>query len=176
MSKKKVNKKQKKANNNKVINNISSKTEITNAVKCIIAVVLIFVLMYFLTIYITKNSTDSVIKKTKENTTIQYDEILAGTSFNQKEKEYLVLFYNLDEDTEDKYYSLRSEYKEKEESLPIYYVDLSSSLNESCISTEKNEDATNASELKINEPTLIKFSNGKIQEYMTGEEISNYLK
>ncbi len=177
------NKKKKTTNNKKVVNNkkIIEKNISNNknsfVIKCIVIVLVILLLVYLLTVYITKNSTDSVTKEKKENTTIQSDEILLGTSFKQTDKEYLVLFYNVDTDINSTYYTLKSDYEAKEDALPIYYVNLASKLNSDCISTESNEDATNASELKINDTTLIKFTNNEISEYIVGgEAISEYLQ
>ncbi len=176
------NKTKKKENNKKVLNNkrvieTTGSKELSNVIKCVIVVLVTLLLVYLLTVYITKNSTDSVVKETTENTTIQYNEILAGTSFNQLDKEYLVLFYDVDADTNSAYYTLKSDYEAKDDALPIYYVNLGSKLNSDCISGESNENAENASELKINDTTLIKFTNNKISEYIVGaEDISNYLK
>lgn len=178
--KKKVNNKKvanKRVTNSKRIIETSTNNEVSKVVKCIIIVLIILLLVYLLTLYITKNSTDSVVKENTENTTIQYDEILVGTSFKQSPKEYLVLFYNVDTDINSTYYTLKSDYEAKDDALPIYYVDLGSKLNSDCISAESNENAKNASELKINDTTLIKFTDNKISEYIVGgEEISNYLK
>ena len=177
------NKKTKTTNNKKVENNKKlieknlNNDKTTNAVKCALIVLVVLGLVYLLTVYITKNSTDSVVKERKENTTIQSDEILVGTSFKQSDKEYLVLFYNVDTDINSTYYTLKSNYEAKEDALPIYYVNLASKLNSDCISAESNENATNASELKINDTTLIKFTDNQISEYIVGgEEISNYLQ
>lgn len=166
----------KKSKNKKIVNNISSGTDTKNVVKVIVVVLIVFFLVYLLTIYITSNSTDEVVKKQIENTTIQYDEILAGTSFDQKDNEYLVLFYNVDEDENSTYYTLKSDYEAKDDSHPIYYVDLGNSMNKGCVATEDNPYATSVEELKISQPTLIKISNHKVEDYLIGEnQIKNYL-
>lgn len=171
------NKKNKKVNNNKRIIETSNSNEVSKVIKCTVIILIVLVLVYLLTVYITKNSTDSVVKERVDNTTIQYDEILVGTSFKQQDDEYLVLFYNVDNDINSAYYTLKSDYEAKDDALPIYYVNLASKLNSDCISAESNESATNASELKINDTTLIKFTNNKISEYIVGaEKISDYLK
>lgn len=166
-----------KAEHNKVMNSINKRdSELSTAIKSIIIVLLVIGAIYLLTIYITSHSTESVKKITREDTTIQYDEILAGTSFSKKDEEYLVLFYDVDKDTDSIYDTLKSNYESKEDVLPIYYVDLGSSLNKKCISDDSNKNATNANELKINDATLIKFTNNKISEYITGEnDITEYL-
>lgn len=176
-SKKNTNKKVKN-NQNKKIDRVKSnyQNESSKVIKCLIIVLVIFGVMYLVTTLIIKNSDDNTYTKEKEKTSIQYDEILLGTTFNKKDKEYLVLFYDVDSDTDSTYSDLLSDYEAKDDKIPIYYVDLGNAMNKSCLSTESNESATNANELKINNVTLIKFSDNKIEEYIVGqEEISNYL-
>lgn len=175
MSKKKTDKKVK--NSKKIMDSVSESPDLKKVIICITTVLIIFVLVYLLTVYITKNSTDSVVKKKFDNTTVQYDEILAGTSFSQKDKEYLVLFYNVSEDDDSSYYTLKSDYESKDDALPFYYVDLGNSLNKPIVSTEDNSEATKASDLKISKPTLIKIKDGELEDYIVGkDDIENYLK
>lgn len=171
-----VNKKLKKSQNKKIDSIKSSyQSEVGKIIKCLLIVLLILIAMYFITKLILKNSTDTSYVK-NEKTSIQYSEILLGTVFDKKDSEYLVLFYNADDENDSTYTTLMSDYEAKDERLPIYYVNLGNKMNKSCISTDSNESATNANELRINDSTLIKFSNNKISDYLIGEEeISNYL-
>lgn len=166
-------------NSKEVLKNFDNDNNAKKIIKCIVIVLVFFAVMYLLTVLILKKSSTDYITNEKDSTSIQYSEILAGTSFSKKDNEYLVLFYNMndDEDNDNIYSNLVSDYEAKDEHLPIYYVDLSSTLNKSVLSKESNKDATSAEELKINGVTLIKFTNNKISEYIEGqEEISNYLK
>ena len=61
-------------------------------------------------------------------------------------------------------------YKNKEESIPLYIVDLSEGLNKFIISEENNYNANNASELKVKDNTLIKIQNGARVSYVTGDD------
>lgn len=150
---------------------------LSSIIKHVIVVLLILGIMYLLTILILKRSSLDYIKKDTEKTSIQYSEILAGTSFDKKDKEYLVLYYDKSSDDASTYESLYSDYKAKDEHLPIYYVDLSKALNKKVVSEESNKEATAASELKIKNATLIKFVDNKIDEYLEGEDdIKNYFK
>lgn len=161
-----------------VLNRNSGNTDLKKGITCVVVVLVIFGLMYLITLLILKNASTDYIVKENEKTTIQHSEILAGTSFDKKDDEYLVLFYDMNED-EDKYTyaNMISEYKAKEEHLPFYYVDLSNKMNKSIISEEVNKNAKSAEELKVNGETLIKFNKDGIVEYIEGEEsISNYLK
>jgi hypothetical protein len=174
--------KNKKQNNKK---NIQSRKEVLNsniygkesrrAVICIVVVLVIFGLVYLLTNFILKRSVTDYITKNNDTTTLQYDEILSGQSFDKKDSEYLVLFFNTEEDTI--YQTLISNYQAKDEHLPIYYVNLKNRMNQNCVSDESNPNATSSSELKINGPTLIKFTENNITEYIEGEDsITEYLK
>ncbi len=138
-------------------------------IKCTLCILIIFAIMYGVTVLILNNSSDSYDAK-EENTTIQYREILAGTTFNKKDKEYYVLFYNVDEDENNTYGDLLSDYEAKDDRLPIYYVDLGNSMNKSCISNEANEHASNATELKIKTATLIHLKDKKIVDYVEGKD------
>lgn len=175
---KNTNKSKKNTQNSKeVLKNFDNDNDAKKVIKCVVIVLAVFAVMYLLTVLILKKSSTDYITNEEESTTIQYSEILAGTSFSKKDNEYLVLFYDMNDDTNNKYSNLVSDYEAKEEHLPIYYVDLSSALNKSIIADESNKDATSAEELKINGATLIKFTSNSISEYLEGEEaISNYLK
>ena len=171
------NKTKEKAYNSKVVleNNIYN-DDTSKIIKCFVFVVLVCVVMYFLTVFILEHSS-SYTKETVK-TSIQYDEVLAGTSFKIKDSEYLVLFYNLEDDEDSKYADMISDYEAKDDALPIYYVDLGNGMNKSVVTSEEsNKNATSSSELKINGETLIKFKDNQISDYIEGvESITNYLK
>lgn len=178
---KKTSKKMNKSKNSvqtrkEVLNSTMYNDDIKKVIKCIVGVIIVFLVMYLLTLLILKDASTDYITQDDETTAIQYTEILAGTSFSKKENEYLVLFYNVEEDENSVYGDLISDYQSKEDKIPIYYVDLSNAMNKSVVSDESNDSASSVEELKIKEPTLIKFSANSISEYIEGEEaISNYL-
>lgn len=157
------NKIRKSTQSNIEIGNTYLSNEMSKAIKCILIVAILFAIMYGITVLILKNSP---YEYTKEDikTSIQYDEILAGTSFQKKDSEYFVLYYHADSDNQ--YMNMLSDYQAKESHLPIYYVDLDNKMNLSVISNESNKEASNASELKIKDVTLIRFKDGKIEEYI----------
>lgn len=157
------NKMKKSTQSNIEIGNTHLSNETSKVIKCILVVVVIFVLMYVITVLILKNAPYEYAKDDVK-TSIQYDEILAGTSFQKKDSEYFVLFYHTDSDSE--YMNLLSDYQAKESHLPIYYVDLDNKMNQSVISEESNSEASDASELKVKGVTLIRFKDGKIDEYI----------
>lgn len=172
---KSVNKNSEKKHNKKVeVTNNADSLGIGNAVKCCFAVVAVLGLTYLLTIYITdKNKKLSLAPLP---TVIQYDVILAGQSFNQRNDEYLVLY--LDNDKISTYSDILSTYSEKEGKVRLYKCYTNETLNKKFISndiTDKNPE--NAEDLRVASNTLIRFKDGKIVEYITGiSEVSSYLE
>ena len=138
----------------------------------ILVIAVLFGLFYLLTIGILKKQ--AKIKRTS-NTPIQYSEILAGESFTQKKKEYLVFFYNSKEESAEENHTIISNYRDKKDSLTLYTVDMNEGLNKNYRSeNEDNFEAKEASELKISKTTIIHIKNGKIVEYKT-EDLKSYL-
>lgn len=108
---------------------------------------------------------------------IQYQNIIAGTAFNQSPSEYYVLFYNTNGDDANAITSLLSNYQYSLNYIPYYIVDLNDGFNKSYISKTSNNAATKASELKIRGTTLMKISNGQNVSYVEGlEAIQTILK
>ncbi len=142
--------------------------QISKVFKYLLVVVIIFVVVYFLTDYITNHSSDSNYKTNVGEATIQSDKILAGSTFNQKEDEYYVLFYNVIDNAT--YTDTYSTYKTKEDHIPIYYVDTHEGLNRDYVGEDVNEEPTDASEIKVNGPTLMKIENKEVVEFITDEE------
>lgn len=158
----------------------STSTDILNKVIISLTIICILGLFYLLTVYITNKHTekDSSEEKETTETAIDYEKILVGNSFSMSDTEYLVVYYDTsDADVSKVYRDLVSNYKAKEEHLPIYYVDMNNSLNKKYATTEEsNKNPTKASELLINGPTLIRVANNALVEYVEGEEaITNYL-
>lgn len=139
----------------------------------VIAVIgIIFGLFYLLTIGILKKQ--AKINRTS-NTPIQYSEILAGESFTQNKKEYLVFFYNSKDESAEENHTMISNYRDKKDSLTLYTVDMNEGLNKNYRSEDgDNLEAKEASELKISKTTIIHIKNGKVEEYIT-EDLKSYL-
>lgn len=168
----------------KKINNVSvTDSDIWSKVIIVCVIICVFFAFYFLTVFISKDDSSSTNsnssnKKTTETTNISYDEILLGRSFSMEDGEYLVLYYDKDNsDLSSEMSSALSTYNNKDSHLNVYTVDMSDALNSSFTSDEANHDAKDVSEMKISGPTLIKFNNNKIDDYIEGkDEITDYLK
>lgn len=154
---------------------------ILNKIIIALTVICILGLFYLLTLYITnkhsdKNTTEEKTESTE--TAINYDEIMLGKTFSMNSDDYLVIFYDeSNSDISSKYSDLVSKYKEKEDHLNIYKVDMSNTFNKGYATTEESNKApSKASELLINGPTLVRITNNSLAEYIEGEEeITNYL-
>ena len=175
-------KKQSLKNEKNKINNISSdsNSNFTRYVYIVCGVIIFICLFYFLTIYITsKNKDESNSDSTKESTEVfSYSDIMVGRSFSVSDGEYLVIYYDKsDEDINSKCSSLVSAYGSKEDKLDIYTVDMSNGLNKKYSGEEANTSPTNAGEIVINGPTLIKFNDGNVVDYVEGiDSITSYLE
>lgn len=128
-------------------------------------------LFYLLTVGILKKQSKA---SRVSNTSIQYTEILAGESFTQNKKEYLVFFYNSKDESAEENHELISKYREKEDALTLYTVDMNEGLNKNYRSEEDNYEAKDASELKISKTTVIHIKDGKVEEYIT-DDIKGFL-
>ncbi len=154
---------------------LNSKKELPSEVKqtiiIIVVAAILLVAMYFLTTFILNS--DSEEDKITENT-IQYDEILAGESFNRSEDEYYVIYY----DSTDDYSSipsLVSYYQLNSTDIKLYSVDLSNGMNKSYI-TDEDIVTDDASSLKVKDTTLLKFEDNEVTEVITDiTEITNFL-
>ena len=157
-------------NNTEVVDEINYEPK--KVLKIIIIMIVTLGVFYLLTLGILSKK-DSVYGKI--NSSIQYNKILVGQSFNQKRKEYLVLYYNSKKDDMDTIHTLISNYNDKKDKIFLYTVDMSEAFNKQFISDESNTNPTTAEELKIAGVTLIHFKDNKVLSYVT-DDIENYLK
>ena len=137
-------------------------SEVKKTIIIILVAVILLVGMYFLTTLILSRDVEE--EKITENT-IQYDEILAGSSFGQSEDEYYVIYY----DSTNEYStvsSLVSSYQLNGGDIKLYSVDLSNGMNKKYI-TDGDIVTSDASSLRVKENTLLKFNNGEVSETIT---------
>lgn len=151
--------------------------EIKNAIPITIFVVLALVAVYFITAIFKTGELNNKNKNTTTTaadvTTLYDDMILANNTFDKGNGEYMVLFFHNNDLSE----SLKTIMNNYSGDKKLYKVNLDEAINKFVISEEENQNATSASELKINKTTLITISNKSIISYITDEkEIKNTLK
>jgi hypothetical protein len=150
-------------------------------IKIGIVVVVIFIAFYILTLSLTEkqNSNDTVNNNdTSTPSTIQYDEILAGETFNMNNSEYYVLFYDFsDESISTLYGGIINSFKTNHTNDKLYIVDLSKGFTSPYIADASNPSVQRIEDLKVKESTVIKISNGQNIAYVEGKDaIKNILK
>ena len=104
---------------------------------------------------------------------INYDLVTVGTMFNRNYDEYYVVAYNKEDSQAILYSSIMSKYTNKEDSLKIFFCDLSNSLSSAYYVGETGESNPNAKtidDLALGNFTFIKIKNGKIVKYIENIE------
>ncbi len=159
---------------NKKINKMESPVENDwyNILKIVFVVVVVLAAFYLLTVAIVGKD------EKVEDTTIQYREILAGSSFDMGDAEYLVVYYDKSNEEYSDLASTVYNYSYRTDALRVYTVDMSDGFNKPYTTVEgSKKDVQSADQLLINGPTLIKFKDGAIVDYVEGVDgVKEYLK
>lgn len=173
---KKVNSKKSKIINN---NKANYNENLVKTLKILGILILLFAIIYVGTAIVRGEIKLSKDDETSQEVSIQNEEILAGSTFNRKEKEYIVLYYNFKNDNSVIYDSIYESYKNSQKELPkLYKVDLSKGFNKAYISDKDhiNTKPTKIEELELKNPTLIRIKDKKIIKFITSRnEIQNYI-
>lgn len=175
MANRETRRRQKIKNEKKIITSFDNEG-VPSVVKVTILVAVILIVFYFLTSYLTGNLKLGGNKATNNNTTdstpatIQYDEILAGETFNMNYNDYYVLFYDFDDSTGAIYKAMVSNFKTIHTTSKIYTVDLSKSINDTYTGETSNPNADKIEDLKIKGPTLIRIKDGSNVSYTEGKD------
>jgi len=166
--------KNKKQKRNLYKTNTSSDMEYSKIIKITIGVVLVLALTYFVTALASgeiKFGKDK--EEVKEETAIQYEEIMVGQMLNRSESEYYVLLFNFTDSFASYYLSLKDSYAQNEKSLPFYIVDLEKHVNKDYILENKEdliEKPVRLVDFKATSPTVVRIKNRKVVERITGRD------
>lgn len=135
--------------------------KITNLLKLLFIILIIILVFYALTNFITSRPTNQ--KENNPEAEIQYDEILIGSIYNVTNEEHYVLV-----ELEEDYLTLSSvvtAYKSKEDAIKIYTANLNHVMNKKYLKEESNFETRFPT---FKETTLIKITNNNIVEYYEG--------
>ena len=173
--------KKKNKKNKETIKEVKNNTykDIFSTLKLLLVVLLVLGIFYLLTVYITSKKENKYVKEEHTgNVDIEYQEILAGSSFNIDEDEYIVIYYDMSDSTlKSNITSSISKYESKNDHLPIYTVNMGSAFNKKYNSNESHNNPSSLDELSINGPTLIKFNDKKVEDYIESyDSIKEYLE
>ena len=138
----------------------STEVDYMKVIKIGIGVLLVLGIVYFVTAIASGEIKFGKKEKEKVETEIQYQEIIAGETFNRKASEYYVLFMNFTDSYASYYLSLIDNYNGTDNSLPFYTVDIEKKINTDYV--------TNT--LKVENPTILKISNSNTVETITGKD------
>ena len=168
MTRKEMRKQQKK---NRGVNNTSSSDENSKIIKIISAIAVCFAIVYFATSYITGRMSD---KEETGEVEIQKEEILITETFEKTDKEYMVVYYDYEDDINAGLYTmLIQNYNNKKKDVPIYKVDLASNLSKNYLAQDEeksNTKPTSLSNLKIKGATVIRIKDKKVIKYVEGKD------
>lgn len=168
-----------KINNDKETEMTLEKSDLSSATKVTVAVALILIFFYIITVLGTGGFRFNKDTGDNENApvVIQYDEILATEIFSMKNSEYYVLLYDFDDSAAVLYNLILSNFEGANTSAKVYTVDLAKGINKHYMAKTSNQNAGNIDELKITGPTVIKIKDGKNVAYGEGQDaIKNILK
>ena len=153
-----ANRKQRRKEKRKYVDDYEQSTKtVLITLGVVVGVVLLF---YLLTVLINNSKRGLNTKEpTKEETKIQYDEILASDTFKMNDDEYYVLFYDFD-GPEAVYYEFFTT-----------FFKIMLTIFKKYVSNETNIYANNINELKVKDATLIKISYGSNVSYVEGSSL-----
>ena len=164
-----------KKNINKKIDEMETSTsyEILKVVTVLLGVLAVLSCFYLLTVFVTGNNSKQEEEKVEAE--IQYDEILAGSSFNMRNDKYLVVYYDFTDTELAELTSTLSNYSYNGK-YRFYTVNMNNGFNKQYVSEKSNKKPKSADELLIKGSTLIKFEDGKVTRYIEGvDKIIDYL-
>lgn len=144
---------------------MSTSNEIYKVLKILFGVMVFLAAFYLITVGVVGRDTDNE----KKDVSIQYDEILAGSSFTMRDDEYIVVYYDFSNEEMSGLYSALTDYKTNG-SKRLYTVDMSNGFNKNYTGKKANKNPKNAEELIIADATLIEFKDGKVVKYVEGSD------
>lgn len=155
--------------------NIDEVYSIKSMIKILCAILILFGVFYLLTTILVKNDNKNN-NESDSTVVIDASKITLSQLFNRPEEEYYVIatmssLYNslhVEMDYINIYNEYINNYKQKENSLKFYYVDLDNALNKKYISDDINL-TNDLSKLKINNEILLKIKKKKIEKTYVGK-------
>ncbi len=143
---------------------------IKNTIKSVCGVIIFFGCAYLIVLGMEKLGIFEACDTApdKEYAQVSYEFISTGMVFNRPEKTYYVVFDDYTDSFVQNVYIDTLLQNPKE--YRLYKVDLSKDGNGKVRSEESNPNPSDPTELKINGLTLIKITNGKVAQYLEGEE------
>lgn len=143
--------------------------EVKNGIIVGVVVIICLALVYFMIAIKTGEINIGGKKDSNDNETSEnsYDNmIMASTTFDKSEDEYMVIFYS-EKNKTDNLDLIISSYKGD---IKLYKVNTDEVINKFVLSDDENSSATNKDELKVKTPALLMINNKKITYYTSNED------
>lgn len=162
---------------------INDEYSIQKMIKITLILIVVFGAFYLITYFVVNNRKED---KASTYTVIDSSKILLSNIFSKSEEEYYVLAtmpskyssnYQM-VDYNKLYDEYVNKYKQSDDSVTFYYVDLDDALNKNYIGKE-TVISNDLSELKVNDDVLFKIKNKEIENSYVGKdeiiaELSNF--
>ncbi len=145
-----------------------------NLMTILITIVVIFGIFYFITTLVVKPIKESYVPDMNDDEfEFKFDSITLNHLLDRKEKEYYVIATKSYQGSKADYKVIFNEYIDKyldeDDAKPFYSVNLSDTFNSEYMSDSVNI-SNNLTKLKLNDNTLFKIKNGKIDKYYVGNK------
>lgn len=154
--------------------NDSQNYSVKSMLKILACLLIVFTVFYFVTVILVNNKKEVTNDSTS---VIDVSKITLNQLLTRSESEYYVVAA-MPSMYESSYMSTSyiglyndyiSNYKQKDSSLPFYYIDLDNALNKKYIGKNLNiED--DIQKLELNDEVLFKIKNGRIEKYYVGKD------
>lgn len=168
----------KKSKKSEVINRNKAQysDSLTKTIKILCILVIMFVIIYIGTAFV-RGELKAKDSSKNNDVTIQYDEILAGSTFKMSDSEYMVLYYDYEAKDAGLYGILYDSYSQKGSAVKMYKVNLASGFNKSYVTEGKvKTNPTSSDDLKLKSPTLIRIKNKKVIKFISSkDDIKKYV-
>jgi len=150
--------------------------DVVRMVKIGVIVIVCFAIVYLAAEFINRYRS----KKEVVETEIQNVEILMGETFEKKDSEYIILYYDFEDKIYSELYSMMIEnYNSLAKDVPMYKVNLSTNFSKKYMASDEemsNTNPTSLSNLKIKGATLIRIKDKTVVNYIEGKDsIKNYV-
>ena len=148
--------------------------EVYSFIKILVGLIVILAILYLLTVFVFNK--EEPIKRTNKKGSIEYSQVVVGTIFKTLDPEYYVLAFDSEDVTNSYILNKATNYKSKNNALPLYTLDLSSEFNKNYVGKESNYEESSVDNLVFKGTTLIKIKDKKIVKFIENvEEIDKEL-
>ena len=146
---------------------------IKSIIKILLILVCLFFIFYIITFFLVKDRGNSL---DDSQSVIDSSKIIMSQILNRNEEEYYVIatkpsLYSssyVDTNYITLYNNYINTYKQKENAIPFYYINLDSALNKSYFGNDLNI-VNDISQIKVNDEVLFKIKNSKIEKTYVGK-------